>query len=266
MHRYDGLVIYQDHDDEGVLEVVEKNGMRSLHFGSSNRQSTISLADPETLQLPYARAMMGWRLFKNDVKDILIVGLGGGSLARFLMHYYPQCRMTAVEYRASVVKVAHSHFGLPEDSRLSVVVGDGGAFVQQQAQQAADCYDLMIIDAFDVDGLADAVNSIAFFDACKVLLKPDGILGINLWETQKAITEGCFLWLERAFNDRVLRLPVRNRGNVIGMAFNKNIPRFSYKDLKLKALELENQYQIEFPLFLSDIRKHNPYTIYTLID
>ena len=266
MHRYDGLVIYRDHDDEGILEVVEKNGIRSLHFGSSNRQSTLSLSDPETLQLPYARAMMSWRLFKDDVKNALLIGLGGGSLARFLMHHFPECHLTAVEYRESVVNIAHSHFGLPLDSRLNVVVGDGGDFVRQQADSNAGCYDLIIIDAFDVDGLADSVNSIAFFDACKALLKPDGILGINLWETQKAITESCFLWLERAFNDRVLRLPVRNRGNVIGLVFNQDAPRFEMKHLKTKAFEMERRYQIEFPLYLRDIRKNNPYTIYTLIN
>lgn len=266
MYKYDGLVIYQHHDDEGILEVVEKNGTRSLHFGSSNRQSSLSLSDPETLQLPYARAMMAWHLFKDDVKDALLIGLGGGSLARFLLHHFPQCRLTAVEYRESVVDIAHSHFGLPVDSRLNVIVGDGGAFVRQHTENDAGRYDLMIIDAFDVDGLAGSVNSIAFFDACKSLLKPEGILGINLWETQKAITESCFLWLGRAFNDRVLRLPVRNRGNIIGLVFNRKIPRFDMKDLKVKAVAMESRYQIEFPLFLRDIRKYNPYTIYTVIN
>jgi len=266
MFRYDGLVIYQNHDDEGILEVIEKNGVRSLHFGSSNRQSSIAVSDPETLQLPYARAMMGWRLFKNNVQGALLIGLGGGSLARFLLHHFPECRLTAVEYRESVVSIAHSHFGLPVDSRLNVVVGDGGAFVRQQALTDSECYDLIIIDAFDVDGLAGSVNSIAFFDACKALLKPAGIVGINLWETQKAITGDCFLWLERAFNDKVLRLPVRNRGNIIGLVFNHKTPRFEMKALKTKAMELEDQYHIEFPLFLRDIRKHNPYTIYTMID
>ncbi|GDX85457.1 hypothetical protein LBMAG43_14990 [Methylococcaceae bacterium] len=43
MYKYDGLLIHQDYDDNGALEVVEANGVRSLHFGSSPRQSSMLL-------------------------------------------------------------------------------------------------------------------------------------------------------------------------------------------------------------------------------
>jgi len=264
MYKYDGLVIYQSHDDEGVLEVVENNGIRSLHFGSSARQSSIALRNPDALELPYIRAMMSWILFNELVKNVLIIGLGGGSLARYLLFHFPECQLRAIEYRADVVKIARSHFGLPLDSRLKVIVGDGGQYLKQQSLAYENQYDLILIDAFDVDGLADSIASIAFFDACKVLLNSEGILSINLWESQ-AIYGTCISWLERVFDDKVLMLPVRNRGNMIGFAFNQATPRFDLKAMKTRAVELEQQYQIEFPKFIKDFVKQNQHNLNTVI-
>ncbi|WP_411727885.1 spermine synthase [Methyloglobulus sp.] len=265
MYKYDGLVIYQNHDDEGVLEVVEKNGIRSLHFGSSSRQSSITLNNPESLQLAYTRAMASWLLFKETVDDALIIGLGGGSLARHLLYHFPECRLRAIEYRASVVKIARSHFGLPLDSRLKVIVGDGGSYVHQHAQTCSDQYSLILIDAFDFEGMAQSIASITFFNACKILLKQDGILVINLWGTETNLCGSCLHWLEQVFNDKVLILPVRNRGNMIAVAFNQDVLRYEMKDLRPWAIELEQQYQIEFPKFLKDFNKHNSCSIQAVI-
>ena len=265
MYKYDGLVIYQNHDNEGILEVVEEKGIRSLHFGSSSRQSSLSLLDPESLQLPYTRAMTSWLLFKEKVDDALIIGLGGGSLARHLLHHFPECRLRAVEYRASVVKIARSHFGLPLDSRLKVIIDDAGSYVPEHAQSCSDQYGLILVDAFDFEGMAQSIASIAFFDACKALLKPDGLLVINLWGTESQLFGSCLHWLEQVFNDKVLVLPVRNRGNMIAIAFNQGIPRFDMQILKKRAIELEQQYQIEYPKLLKDINKHNPYSIHSVI-
>jgi spermidine synthase len=265
MYKYDGLVIYQNHDDEGVLEVVEEKAVRSLHFGSSSRQSSLSLHDPENLQLPYTRAMTSWLLFKETVDDALIIGLGGGSLARHLMYHFPECRVKAVEYRASVVKVARSHFGLPLNSRLKVIVDDGGSYVRQHAQTGVEQHDLILVDAFDSEGMAESIASIAFFDACKTLLKPDGLLVINLWGTEAKLYGSCLHWLEQVFNEKVLILPVRNRGNMIAVAFNQSIPQLDMKALKIRANTLEQQYQIEFPKFLKDFNKHNSHSIQSVL-
>jgi spermidine synthase len=264
MYKYDGLVVYQDHDDDGVLEVVEEKRIRSLHFGSSSRQSSISLNDPESLQLPYTRAMTSWLLFKEAVDDTLIIGLGGGSLTRHLLYHFPECRLRAIEYRASVVKIARSHFGLPLDSRLKVIIDDAGAYVPQHAKTCVEKYSLILVDAFDVEGMAESIASIAFFDACKTLLKPDGILVINLWTTATMVFDSCLSWLQQVFNNKILTLPVRNRGNMIVIALNQDVPQFDMKVLKMRAIELEQQYQIEFSIFLKDINKHNAYSLHKI--
>jgi spermidine synthase len=266
MYKYDGRLIHQGHDDDGIIEVVELNGIRSLHFGSYPKQSSMRLAAPHKLQLTYVRAMAGWLLFKQTLADdALIIGLGGGSLTKHLLHHFPECKLKAVEYRKSVVKIARSHFGLPLDLRLKVIVDDGGRYVCQRTETEREHYSLLFVDAFDHEGMAESICNEAFFEACKLLLKKDGMLVINLWGTDNPQFRQISRWLGRIFQWKILFLPVRCKGNIIAFAFNDHSAFYSMRDLRARALALEEHYQIEFPVFLKDLNTHNPHTLTNLI-
>jgi spermidine synthase len=267
MYKYEGLLIHESHDDEGIIEVIERKGVRSLHFGSHPRQSSMLLSNPHKLELDYVRAMTSWLLFKPALEgDALIVGLGGGSLTRHLLQHFPACRLKAVEYRKSVVKIARRYFDLPLDPRLKIIVDDGGDYIRQRAETYREHYSLLFIDAFDHEGMASSICHEAFFDACKVLLKKDGILVINLWGgTHNPEFQQVSQWLARVFNWQTLFLPVRDRGNIIAFAFNNYSPLYSMKELRSNALALEQHYQIEFPIFLKDLKKHNASTLNQVI-
>jgi spermidine synthase len=267
MYKYEGLLIHESHDDEGIIEVIELKGVRSLHFGSQPRQSSMLLIDPHKLELDYVRAMASWLLFKPTLDDdALIVGLGGGSLTKHLLQHFPECRLKVVEYRKSVVKIARSYFGLPLDPRLKIIVDDGASYIRQRTETCREYYSLLFIDAFDHEGMASSICNEAFFDACKILLKKDGILVINLWGgTNNPEFQQVSLWLGRVFNWQTLFLPVRNRGNIIGLAFNDYSPLYSMKELRTNALALEQLYQIQFPAFLKDLKRHNASTFNQVI-
>ena len=267
MYKFEGLLIHESHDDEGIIEVIEHKGVRSLHFGSHPRQSSMLLTDPYRLELDYVRAMTSWLLFKPTFDDdALLVGLGGGSLTKHLLQYFPECRLKAIEYRKSVVKIARSYFDLPLDPRLKIIVDDGGDYIRQRAETCREHYSLLFIDAFDHEGMASSICNEAFFDACKALLKRNGILVMNLWGgTNNPQFQQVSQWLARVFNWQTLFLPVRDRGNIIALAFNNYSPLYSLQDLRSNALALEQHYQIEFPTFLKDLKKHNASTFNQMI-
>jgi spermidine synthase len=217
------------------------------------------LSDPYQLQLPYVRAMVSWLIFKESLTDeALLVGLGGGSLTRHLLQHFPECKLKVVEYRRDVVKIARSHFDLPLDSRLKIIVDDGARYIRLRTDSHRERYSLLFIDAFDDIGMAESIRNEAFFDACKAILKSDGMMIINLWGgTNNPEFQQIALWLGRIFDWKVLFLPVQDRGNIIGLAFNDTTQLYSLKTLRLRAIELEQRYQIEFPVFLRDLVKHN---------
>jgi spermidine synthase len=265
IYKVKGRLIYQSHDDDGVIEVVEQNGVRSLHFGSSATQSSLRMDDPEKLELAYLRAMNSWMLFKDAPEHGLLLGLGGGSLARHLLYHFPDCRLVAVEYRKDVVKVARSHFGLPLDKRLKVILDDGGEFVRRRVETLRGYFSLLFVDIFDHDGMSPSLSNIAFFDACRALLKEDGMLIVNLWNTDKDLFASYCDWLNEAFQERLLFLPVNAHDNIIGLAFNKAVPAYSLKTLRSRAERLEQVYRIEFSSFLKTLIKSNPRVINRVI-
>jgi len=257
MYKYDGLLVHQSHDEEGIIEIIDKEGVRALHFGSHSRQSTMRLNDPNELHSLYARAMMGLLLFNDDPEDVLMVGLGGGTIAKYLLHQFSECKIKVVEYRQGVLKVARSHFSLPLDPRLKIKIGCGGDYVSKQSKQTEEKHDLIVIDAYDHEGMALEVSSENFFDGCRTLLKDDGLLAINLWGTNKALFQQVAWNMGRVFEWKILFLPVRQRGNIIGFAFRENTRKYTMKELRAKAKDLEQQYQIEFPTFIKDFKRNN---------
>ncbi len=257
MHKYNGLLIHQSHDQEGIIEIVDSKGVRALHFGSHSKQSTMLLEDPNQLHSLYARSMMGLLLFNEKPKDVLMIGLGGGTITKYLLHQFSECKIKVIEYRNSVLKIARSHFELPFDPRLKIKIGCGGEYISTQSKISEEKHDLIVIDAFDHEGMSLEVSSESFFDGCRVLLKNDGLLAINLWGTNKDQFQQVAWNMGRVFEWKILFLPVRKRGNIIGFAFRENAPKYSMKQLRDKAKTLEQKYQLEFPIFVTDFKRNN---------
>lgn len=258
LYKYNGWIAHESYDEHGLIEVIDRDGIRALHFGSDARQSTMSLAEPDKLLSLYLQAMMSWLLFKETCEKPLLIGLGGGLLAKYFLNHFPNCSIKVIEFRREVLKIARSHFGLPLDARLKVSIGDGVAYVRQHSLQSPAQHDLMLVDAFDGEGMADGTMSAAFFDGCKALLTDDGMLVMNLWGDKSALFAQVQSHLQQVFGDQVLFLPVRRRGNVIALAFNQAAPKPTFKELKAKSWQLEERYKLEFPIYIKDLKRHNP--------
>jgi spermidine synthase len=252
--RYGGILIHHGRDAEGALEVVDSHGVRALHFGTPPRQSAMSLTDPDRLELAYARAMLCALNFLAEPRRILVLGLGGGSLARFLLTHYPACQVDAVERRGDVVRIAHEYFDLPRVSRLAVHVGEAAAFVHAPRASATAPYDLILVDAYDPYGMDAGIHDEVFFRDCAALLAPAGVFSINLWGTHAVSLRQSLQWLGICFPGRCFRLPVPNRGNVIGLALGSGLDGRDPMRHGPHARELEMRLGLEFPFFLRHLR------------
>lgn len=255
---YDGLVVHQSHSDDGVIEVVDLGDTRSLHFGTFPRQSSMSLRTPYTLELTYTEAMMACLLLNQNPERVLVVGLGGGSLVKFLLHHFPECIIDVVEYRQDVVKVAHGYFNVPEkDPRLNIHIGDGYLFVQERYYQADARYDLLLVDAYDHVGMAASVGVQPFFDACAGLLTSQGVMSINLWGSDRPLFHQTMDRINQSFEGKTMTLPVENKGNVIGLATNRVVTQASLKKLKSTVEQQELHLNINLPKSLHGLTRQN---------
>ena len=239
-----------------VIDISEEFGIRKLHFGEDDTQSAMRVSDPNELVLAYSRCMMGFMLFTDAPRDALLIGLGGGSIAKWMHEYLPQTRLSCVELQAQVVNVARSMFHLPEDDeRLEVIVGDGAAHVWQMPEESTE---LIMMDAYSATGIAPPLATTDFFAACRDRLTEDGILAVNLWGSDKRFGEYCQR-LGKIFDQRVICLPARQRGNIIAFGFKRGQNNPQWARLAERADALKAQYKLEFDEFVTDLARMNPH-------
>ena len=180
------------------LVVSEERGVRHLHVGGEAIQSAMRLADPFALELDYTRCMMAFLLFHPDPRRALMIGLGGGSLAKFFHRNLPRLRTHAVEYDDRVIATARSLFHVPpDDARLVVEHGDGIEAL------APECCDLLVVDGFEDESLPEALVSQDFFDAAWGSLEEPGVLVMNCMDDDRGLDRN-LRRLERAFDGAVL--------------------------------------------------------------
>ena len=164
--------------DIRALTFVRDNGQEAV-------QSRVNLATPHTLLSPYARGMFASYLYQPQPRRVLIVGLGGGAMVRFLTHYESQAQIDAVEIDPAVVRIADEYFGVRGGGNVRVHTADAVAFVES----ATDRYDLILMDAFlrpssdtDATGVPSGLKTQAFLGRLKQALAPGGVVAFNVNE------------------------------------------------------------------------------------
>ena len=164
--------------DVRALTFVRDNGQEAV-------QSRINLTAPHTLVSPYARSMFASYLYQPHPRRVLIVGLGGGAMVRFLTHHEPQVQIDAVEIDPVVVRLADEYFGVRSGGNVRVHTADAVAFVES----TTDRYDLILMDAFlrpssgtDATGVPTGLKTIAFLGRLKQALAPGGVVAFNVNE------------------------------------------------------------------------------------
>lgn len=178
--------------------VVDDGRRRSLQFTPGDIQSEMLLARPDALVLDYTRAMMCFALFAPRPRHIVMVGLGGGSLAKFCYRHFPQARITVLEIRADVIALREVFCLPPDDARLRVLHCDAADYLARAPGDA----DVLLVDGFDRGGLPPALSSSAFYAACRRALRPGGLLVANIF-TYDPDYVSALQRLRVAFDDRL---------------------------------------------------------------
>ena len=248
--------IHKSVNDGNVVEVIEVDGVRSLYLGSVTIQSSMRVKTPNSLELAYSRGMMGFLLFTNNAKHVLSIGLGGGSVPKFIHAFCPTIAQTIVEINPQIIAAARSHFVVPDnDARLNIIEGDGLLHLSESPNSA----DVLMIDAFDALGIPPDFCSQDFFDTCESVLKTDGIFVINLWGSDKNF-DIYLRRIEQSFDDKVLMLPTGKPGNIVVFGFKSDF-QIKTTVLRERAKVLETRFEkphtIEFLGFVEKLCDHN---------
>ena len=222
------------------IDISEDAGVRYLHFGSEWIQGAMRIRRPYALELAYTREMMAGLLLRDAdewPRSALLIGLGAASLTRFLHHHCPQTRMQVVEIEPRVVAAARQFFKLPdEDARLAIHVGDGARYIMETERH----FDLILVDGFDRNARAGALDTAPFYQAVRARLSAKGLMSVNLFGRSRGFRAS----VERiiaAFDDRAIAFPSCDSGNVVAFAAEGDCIELPLAELRERARALKDK-------------------------
>ncbi len=228
-----GKEIFRHYDEYGLLRVTDDGNRRYLSFGEGDEQSCQLKAEPTVLQHDYTQAMLLVLLY-NQPKNVVILGLGGGSLALTLQHHIAGLKLRVVELRYQVIKVAYRFFQLPRNKRMAVLNMDASEFLEDDTQSRTD---IIFSDIYGAEGLDLQQTQPWFLQRCHELLKDDGWLVLNCWQEHRG-EQAMLTCLREQFAE--IYLCATAEGNWVVFA-GKRPTSLSQSQLKQAAKKLSKQ-------------------------
>lgn len=236
---------------DGELEqpyILETSSERRLHFSQDSVQSVMRLDQPDALISAYTRKMMAFLLFNPNPKHIIMVGLGGGSLAKFCYRNLPRAQISVVEIDARVIALREEFCVPPDDHRFRIVCDDGARYLSNFKERI----DVLLVDAFDTIGLAHTLAASEFYVRAAQQLSPNGLLVMNFSGDAKRYA----LHIQRiraAFAGSALLVRVATNDNLVLFALKKRIPPPTTAQYESRAQRLQTRLALEFPRYLRRI-------------
>ena len=229
--------------------VIDDGVMRELYFRREMVQSGMRLDDPWALDFAYTQLAMAFLLFRPDPRRILLLGLGGGSLAKFCHRHLPQAEVTAVEIDADVIALRDQFLVPPDGPLLRVVHDDAARFVAREGE-----FDAIVLDCFDAEGYSPSVSTRTFYQDARDALAAKGVLVTNLAGKREERVERLDL-VRAAFGDNILLLPDKDDGNLVAFAFrDANFePRWRWMAGESRALQ--SRYGLDYPRFAAKLER-----------
>lgn len=247
-------LVHKSYWGNRLVEIYDRGGYRYLYFNSRYLQSKMSLSSPGQLALPYTRYMM-WTLFSNHTPGrILLIGLGAGSIVRYLHSALPDCIIDAVDHSQQVIELARGYFRLPEAEQVRIHCGDGADFLRSHSTHGQ--YDVILLDAFDEQGMADNIYSNAFFKVCRKALTPRGQLCCNLWSGKEKELQRINHDLSGTFPGQ-MTCPVPQRGNLINFSYPYRTDWRHFSNMNKRNRWLTERFGLDFRAMTDKLVSNN---------
>ncbi len=163
------------------IVVAESADVRTMYFvvdGTYYIESRLDRHQPLALDLDYTRTMMAGFLVQPNVKRLLMIGFGGGTISNYLFRRFPGLEVDAVDIDGEVIRLARKYFDVPDDPRYRTHAADGRLFVEQSDPQAR--WDMIMLDAFRGVFVPFHLKTREYYAMLRSRLSENGVVVANL--------------------------------------------------------------------------------------
>ncbi|MGQ0740828.1 MAG: spermidine synthase [Alphaproteobacteria bacterium] len=172
-------LIDQEETPYNQIYVFRDGDYRTMKFGLYERRFTESVSNakkPRELPLAYTRAMTMAAACSANANRALMIGLGGGTVVRYLEQFMPETQFVQVEIDPGVIRLAKKHFGVRESPRMRIVERDGRHFLNREKEP----YAIIFVDAYRGWFVPFHLTTREFYALAKSKLAPGGCLVQNV--------------------------------------------------------------------------------------
>jgi len=242
-------LLFTKESAEGLIEIFESNKLRYLTIDTIE-QTRIKLSRPDQLASPLHPYFLSSLLFTETPKHVLLGGLGGGAIARYLYNKQPEIKGKAIEISKTIATLAEQYFYFP-NKQWNITINDLKDGVE-------GCYDLMIIDIAHGNLTPDWLYSETMLLQLKNQLSCSGVLVINLLVTDAKSFSQVLVEIRKAFAGRTLCSSIPNHKNIVVYAFNQHPQYCSKQILHARVSKLTHIWGLDFSKLLAQLEQDNP--------
>lgn len=113
---------------------------------------------------------------KPTVETILILGLGGGTLAELAERYWPESKVTGVDIDAEMVRMGRKHLGLDRVKNLEIHISDAIKWLKGNKKKE---FDIILIDLYQGTEIPPEFRTENFIKMVKARAAKNGIVAFN---------------------------------------------------------------------------------------
>ena len=218
-------LLFEKESPYQTIYVTQHDSLVNLRAGSKfARSSAYDKDNPYRHIFEYTELMVMGLSYLENPQNALIIGLGGGTLTKYLKKYYPDLVIDNVEMDPVVVDVAREYFGFTESRDNQVFVMDGRRFLRKNDRK----YDLIFLDAYYGDYIPFHLLTREFLSLVKNRLTEKGVVVSNTWRSPDLYNRESATWAEVfGYFDSYLG---RRSGNRVVIATN-SAARYSEPEL-----------------------------------
>jgi len=136
---------------------------------------THSIESEKLIESAYTEIYPAFKIFKSDLKDILVIGGGAYTLPKHLKSFYPDSNVSVIEIDPEIEKVANTFFKL-NSNIIKTINGDARFLINKNDIK----YDLIYGDAYNsFISVPGQLLTKEYNDKIKNSLNPNGLYALN---------------------------------------------------------------------------------------
>lgn len=112
------------------------------------------------------------------INNCLILGLGGGTVAKLIRRRWPDAKIIGVEIDPEMVELGEKYLGLVEEN-VEIIIGDAFKFVNHQSSTINHNFDLIVVDLYNGDQFPRQFETESYMELVRLHLSKSGVVIFN---------------------------------------------------------------------------------------